>query len=133
MFYRKILEYSLFRSDSEMTYLTVNGGIDRQTGLGSALMGGAYKFDNTQASVDAYVSGPVELFGRRHELLFGGNAQRTTTEQYTGPLTPALRVPVNVFDWDPHSVPEPGVGPYTSPGETRARQQGVYGLSLIHI
>ncbi|WZB76416.1 hypothetical protein WJ972_12330 [Achromobacter insuavis] len=28
-------------------------------------MGGAYKFDNTQASVDAYVSGPVQLFGRR--------------------------------------------------------------------
>ena len=38
------------RSDSEMTYLTVNGGIDRQTGLGSALMGGAYKFDNTPVS-----------------------------------------------------------------------------------
>ncbi|MCH1996294.1 TonB-dependent siderophore receptor, partial [Achromobacter xylosoxidans] len=120
-------------ADSNLKYAGAYGAIDRQTGLGSALMGGAYKFDNTQASVDAYVSGPVQLFGRRHELLLGGNAQRTTTEQYTGQLLPALRVPVNVFDWDPRSVPEPGVGPYTSPGETRARQQGVYGMGRFSL
>jgi len=120
-------------ADSNLKYAGAYGAIDRQTGLGAALMGGAYKFDNTQASVDAYVSGPVQLFGRRHELLLGGNAQRTTTEQYTGQLLPALRVPVNVFDWDPRSVPEPGVGPYTSPGETRARQQGVYGMGRFSL
>ena len=96
-------------------------------------MGGAYKFDNTQASVDAYVSGPIQLFGRRHELLLGGNAQRTTSEQYTGMFTPALNVPVNVFDRDPHGVPEPGVGPYTSPGETRLKQQGVYGMGRFSL
>ncbi|WP_026384590.1 TonB-dependent siderophore receptor [Achromobacter xylosoxidans] len=120
-------------ADSNLKYAGAYGAIDRQTGQGAALMGGAYKFDNTQASVDAYVSGPVQLFGRRHELLLGGNAQRTTTEQYTGQLLPALRVPVNVFDWDPRSVPEPGVGPYTSPGETRARQQGVYGMGRFSL
>ncbi|WYX63322.1 TonB-dependent siderophore receptor [Achromobacter xylosoxidans] len=120
-------------ADSNLKYAGAYGAIDRQTRLGSALMGGAYKFDNTQPSVDAYVSGPVQLFGRRHELLLGGNAQRTTTEQYTGQLLPALRVPVNVFDWDPRSVPEPGVGPYTSPGETRARQQGVYGMGRFSL
>lgn len=120
-------------ADSNLKYAGAYGAIDRQTGLGSRLMGGAYKFDNTQASVDAYVSGPVQLFGRRHELLLGGNAQRTTTEQYTGMLTPTLNVPVNVFDWDPHSVPEPGVGPYTSPGETRLKQQGVYGMGRFSL
>ncbi|WP_277399953.1 TonB-dependent siderophore receptor [Achromobacter xylosoxidans] len=120
-------------ADSNLKYAGAYGAIDRQTGLGAALTGGAYKFDNTQASVDAYVSGPVQLFGRRHELLLGGNAQRTTTEQYSGQLLPALRVPVNVFDWDPRSVPEPGVGPYTSPGETRARQQGVYGMGRFSL
>ena len=127
------LSANYLTADSNLKYAGAYGAIDRQTGLGSALMGGAYKFDNTQASVDAYVSGPVQLFGRRHELLLGGNAQRTTTEQYTGQLTPALRVPVNVFDWDPRSVPEPGVGPYTSPGETRARQQGVYGMGRFSL
>ncbi|MCZ8437485.1 TonB-dependent siderophore receptor [Achromobacter xylosoxidans] len=120
-------------ADSNLKYAGAYGAIDRQTGQGAALMGGAYKFDNTQATVDAYVSGLVQLFGRRHELLLGGNAQRTTTEQYTGQLLPALRVPVNVFDWDPRSVPEPGVGPYTSPGETRARQQGVYGMGRFSL
>ena len=30
-------------------------------------------------------------------------------------------------------MPEPGVGPYTSPGETRARQQGVYGMGRFSL
>ena len=81
-------------------------------------MGGAYKFDDTQASLDAYVSGPVELFGRRHELLLGGNMQRSTSEQRSAMLTPALNVPVDVFNWDPRGVPEPGTGPYVSSGQT---------------
>ncbi|QVQ28502.1 TonB-dependent siderophore receptor [Achromobacter deleyi] len=120
-------------ADSNLKYAGAYGAIDRQTGLGSRLMGAAYKFDNTQTSVDAYVSGPVQWFGRRHELLLGGNAQRTTSEQYTAMLTPALNVPVNVFDWDPQGVPEPGVGPYTSPGETRLKQQGVYGMGRFSL
>lgn len=120
-------------ADSNLKYAGAYGAIDRQTGLGSSLMGAAYKFENTQASVDAYVGGPVQLFGRRHELLLGGNAQRTTSEQYSADLTPYPNVPVNVFDWDPHSVPEPGVGPYTSPGETRLKQQGVYGMGRFSL
>ncbi|WP_372341646.1 TonB-dependent siderophore receptor [Achromobacter insolitus] len=120
-------------ADSNLKYAGAYGAIDRQTGLGSSLMGAAYKFDNTQASVDAYVGGPVELFGRRHELLLGGNAQRTTSEQRSANLTPYPNVPVNVFDWDPHSVPEPGVGPYTSPGETRLKQQGIYGMGRFSL
>ncbi len=120
-------------ADSNLKYAGAYGAIDRQTGSGSSLMGAAYKFENTQANVDAYVGGPVQLFGRRHELLLGGNAQRTTTEQYSADLTPYPRVPVNVFDWDPHSVPEPGVGPYTSPGLTRLKQQGVYGMGRFSL
>ncbi|MDF8361959.1 TonB-dependent siderophore receptor [Achromobacter anxifer] len=120
-------------ADSNLKYAGAYGAIDRQTGLGSSLMGAAYKFENTQANVDAYVGGPVQLFGRRHELLLGGNAQRTTSEQYSADLTPYPRVPVNVFDWDPHSVPEPGVGPYSSPGLTRLKQQGVYGMGRFSL
>ncbi|CAB3905463.1 Fe(3+)-pyochelin receptor [Achromobacter anxifer] len=120
-------------ADSNLKYAGAYGAIDRQTGLGSSLMGAAYKFENTQANVDAYVGGPVQLFGRRNELLLGGNAQRTTSEQYSADLTPYPRVPVNVFDWDPHSVPEPGVGPYSSPGLTRLKQQGVYGMGRFSL
>jgi len=121
------------RADSNLKYAGAYGAIDRETGLGSRLMGGAYKFDNTQTSVDAYLSGPFTLLGRRHELVAGGNAQRIATEQYSAALTPALNVPVNVFDWDPHGVPEPGTGPYVSPGETRLKQQGVYAMGRFSL
>lgn len=116
-------------SDSFIKYLTANGGIDRQTGLGSKLTGGATKFDNNQISADAYVSGPVDLFGQSHELLFGGNMMYTTSEQYNANLiTPMSAIPVNVFNWHPRNVPDYSVGSYTSPGATRIRQQGIYGM-----
>ena len=118
---------------SNLKYAGAYGGIDRQTGQGSRLMGGAYKFDDTQASLDAYVSGPVELFGRRHELLLGGNMQRSTSEQRSAMLTPALNVPVDVFNWDPRGVPEPGTGPYVSSGQTVLKQQGVYGMGRFSL
>lgn len=118
---------------SNLKYAGAYGGIDRHTGQGSRLMGGAYKFDDTQASLDAYVSGPVELFGRRHELLLGGNMQRSTSEQRSAMLTPALNVPVDVFSWDPRGVPEPGTGPYVSSGQTVLKQQGVYGMGRFSL
>ena len=36
--------------------------------------------------------------------------QRSTSEQRSAMLTPALSVPVDVFNWDPRGVPEPGTG-----------------------
>jgi len=122
-----------YTAHSDMKYAGAYGAIDRATGTGSRLMGAAYKFDNSQVNLDAYASGPFELLGRRHELMIGASAARGTSEQRSAALTPALNVPVDVFDWDPHSVPEPGVGPYSSPGKTLLKQQGIYGLTRISL
>ncbi|OZI75079.1 TonB-dependent siderophore receptor [Bordetella genomosp. 12] len=131
--WRGKVSLNYLKADSNLKYAGAYGAINRQSGLGSRLMGGAYKFDNSQTSVDAYLSGPLELFGRKHELVVGGNVQRVTTEQYTASFTPALNVPVDVFDWDPHSVPEPATGPYRSPGQTRIKQQGIYAMSRFSV
>ncbi|AMD47538.1 amino acid ABC transporter substrate-binding protein [Bordetella holmesii F627] len=131
--WRGKVSLNYLRSDSHLKYAGAYGAIDRKTGLGSRLMGGAYKFDNSQTSVDAYLSGPLTLFGREHEVVLGGNVQRVTTEQYTAAFSPALNVPVNVFDWDPHSVAEPATGTYRSPGETRVKQQGVYAMGRFSL
>ena len=41
----------------------------------------------------------------------GGNMQRSTSEQRSAMLTPALNVPVDVFNWDPRGVPGAGYRP----------------------
>lgn len=112
--------------DADLKYAAANGAVDRATGLGPRLTGAAYRFDNDQSSLDAFASGPFSLLGRQHELLLGANFQRTETEQFSANFVPTLNVPVNVFDWDPHSVPEPATGPFASRGPTRTNQSGAY-------
>ncbi|BEG74665.1 TonB-dependent siderophore receptor [Achromobacter xylosoxidans] len=121
-------------AETFMKYLTANGGIDRQTGLGSKLAGGASRFDNSQTSLDAYLGGPVTLFGRRHELLFGGNFVQTRTEDYDAKvISSVLHMPVNVFDWHPRDIPDYDIGPYTSRGPTKRRQEGVYAMGRFSL
>ncbi|MGE7955563.1 TonB-dependent siderophore receptor [Pseudomonas sp. NPDC089530] len=119
--------------DSELRYAGAFGAIDPLTGDGARLMSGAYKFESTQKSLDASVNGPFSLFGRSHELLLGSNYSQGETEQRTASFTTPLNVPVNVYRWDPHSVPKPGIGPYTSPGSTTITSKGVYALTRFKL
>jgi outer membrane receptor for ferric coprogen and ferric-rhodotorulic acid len=41
-------------------------------------------YDNRNTSVALEVQGPFELFGRTHELRFGADSYRTTTDSYSG-------------------------------------------------
>lgn len=120
-------------ADSNLLYAGSFGAIDPVTGDGGRLMGAAYKFDSTQKSLDASVNGPFSLFGRSHELLLGSNYSQGKTEQHTAPFTTPLNVPVNVYRWDPHSVPKPGIGTYTSPGSTTTTSKGVYALTRFKL
>ena len=120
-------------ADSSLRYAGAYGAIDPVTGDGGHLMGAAYKFESTQKSVDASVNGPFSLFGRSHELLLGSNYSQGETEQRTADFTTPLNVPVNVYRWDPHSVPKPGIGAYTSPGSTTTTSKGVYALTRFKL
>ncbi len=120
-------------ADSSLRYAGAYGAIDPVTGDGGRLMGAAYKFESTQKSVDASVNGPFSLFGRSHELLLGSNYSQGETEQRTADFTTPLNVPVNVYRWDPHSVPKPGIGAYTSPGSTTTTSKGVYALTRFKL
>lgn len=120
-------------ADSRLRYAGAYGAIDPLTGDGGQLMGAAYKFESTQKSVDASLTGPFTLFGRRHELLVGSNYSQGETEQHTANFTTPVSTPVNVYRWDPHSVPKPGIGAYSSPGSTTTTSKGVYALTRFKL
>ncbi len=120
-------------ADSRLRYAGSFGAIDPQTGDGGQLMGAAYKFKSIQRSLDANLNGPVRLFGLTHELLGGVTYAQGETRQETARFLNLPNTPVNVYRWDPHGVPRPQIGQYTSPGTTTTTQKGLYALGRIKL
>lgn len=120
-------------SDSKLRYGGSYGAIDPNTGDGGRLMAAAYKFKSNQRSLDAHLTGPVTWLGRTHELLVGTSYSRSETEQYSANSLVPLNVPINVYRWDPHSVPKPEFGPYSSPGSTNTTQTGLYAMGRFKL
>lgn len=120
-------------ADSRLRYAGSFGAIDPQTGEGGQLMGAAYKFKSIQRSLDANLNGPVRLFGLTHELLGGVTYAQGETRQDTARFLNLPNTPVNVYRWDPHGVPRPQIGQYTSPGTTTTTQKGLYALGRIKL
>ncbi|HEJ1159218.1 TPA: Fe(3+)-pyochelin receptor FptA [Pseudomonas aeruginosa] len=120
-------------ADSRLRYAGSFGAIDPQTGDGGQLMGAAYKFKSIQRSLDANLNGPVRLFGLTHELLGGVTYAQGETRQDTARFLNLPNTPVKVYRWDPHGVPRPQIGQYTSPGTTTTTQKGLYALGRIKL
>ncbi|MBG4526155.1 Fe(3+)-pyochelin receptor FptA [Pseudomonas aeruginosa] len=120
-------------ADSRLRYAGSFGAIDPQTGDGGQLTGAAYKFKSIQRSLDANLNGPVRLFGLTHELLGGVTYAQGETRQDTARFLNLPNTPVNVYRWDPHGVPRPQIGQYTSPGPTTTTQKGLYALGRIKL
>ncbi|MGU2193263.1 Fe(3+)-pyochelin receptor FptA [Pseudomonas aeruginosa] len=120
-------------ADSRLRYAGSFGAIDPQTGDGGQLMGAAYKFKSIQSSLDANLNGPVRLFGLTHELLGGVTYAQGETRQDTARFLNLPNTLVNVYRWDPHGVPRPQIGQYTSPGTTTTTQKGLYALGRIKL
>lgn len=119
--------------DADMKYAGSFGAIDPVTGDGGRLNGAAYKFRSYNRSLDLNMQGPVELFGRTHELLFGLSYANATNDQRQAALLSGNGVPVNAYRWDPSSIPEPGVGPYQLNNETDTTQKGIYALGRFKL
>ncbi len=120
-------------ADSRLRYAGSFGAIDPRTGDGGQLTGAAYKFKSIQRSLDANLNGPVRLFGLTHELLGGVTYAQGETRQDTARFLNLPNTPVNVYRWDPHGVPRPQIGQYTSPGTTTTTQKGLYALGRIKL
>ncbi|MGG2725545.1 Fe(3+)-pyochelin receptor FptA [Pseudomonas aeruginosa] len=120
-------------ADSRLRYAGSFGAIDPQTGDGGQLTGAAYKFKSIQRGLDANLNGPVRLFGLTHELLGGVTYAQGETRQDTARFLNLPNTPVNVYRWDPHGVPRPQIGQYTSPGTTTTTQKGLYALGRIKL
>lgn len=62
---------------------------DRETGLGLIGSSGLYPSEYKQDLYDLYASGPVSLFGRKHDVAFGVSTGRSSGHEYEGLTDPA--------------------------------------------
>jgi len=115
--------------DNRGTY--TYGTLNSATGDGLGLYWNQLERRFTSDSVDLYASGPVELFGRRHELVFGANGmdQRDRTRGLYG------NAPINVYRYDPASIPRPSgnLAAVAWPDYNETRQHGVYAAARLDL
>ncbi|AXE62786.1 hypothetical protein BBF93_00090 [Hyphomonas sp. CACIAM 19H1] len=79
-------------------------------------------------ALDAYVSGPVSLFGQTHHLTFGWGAQLYEWNQ-TGIATTQFP---NVSIFNPNVIPQPALN-YTSGSAGETKQTGAYAQARISV
>lgn len=79
---------------------------------------------------DAYVSGPVSIFGRKHEFAFGANGSKMEDRNR---LAGTVETPFNVYTSDPAGFPRitGTFAPWGNFSETR--QHGVYGVARLNL
>ncbi len=123
--------------DSKLLY--IDGYFDKTTGIGIGpyagydLLGGtgyntARRKEN---AVDAYVSGPYELFGRQHELMAGVTYIRQNN-RYIGTYTNLTSADVGDFnDWG--NYPEPDWSPQTLSQDNTIHQKSAYMATRISL
>jgi outer membrane receptor for ferric coprogen and ferric-rhodotorulic acid len=110
----------------------LNGGVIPGGTAGSIYTGVQWTSESDRTNFDVNASGPITLFGRKHELLFGANSLSNRLNSKQSAIFAAVPIP-DVFNFDPHGVPEPVAGPYTDGSRTDTSQHGVYASGRFSI
>ncbi|WP_165188573.1 TonB-dependent siderophore receptor [Caulobacter soli] len=107
--------YKRFNENAKLLYAYDNP--DPATGLGVKGMSGIYPSKYESYILDAYASGPFQLFGRTHQLVIGGQTSRSTGKEWENFSEETIIYPA-VQDWGSAQPGEP-----TYPGAYQASDQ----------
>ncbi|MFD1787053.1 TonB-dependent siderophore receptor [Sphingomonas floccifaciens] len=115
--------------DEELFY--VYGAPDRTTGLGLFSYVGAFNGPTRELTTDAYLSGPLTVFGRKHDVVFGVNRGVSLLKQYSSyPAGTGISLSGNTaFEGQ---FPKPSFGPFTLSADTKNVRESVYGLIRLN-
>lgn len=118
------------RGDSQLLYLY--GYPDATTGTGLFPFAGAYLTRTKQDDINLQVSGPFQLFGRKHEAAFGymySKADFTSDRRPEGTMADTG----NYNNWNGAAYPEPTWGAATFYQQSVTKQDAVYGVARFSI
>jgi outer membrane receptor for ferric coprogen and ferric-rhodotorulic acid len=103
----------------------------RDTDLGITQSVYQASYDEDQLGADAFLSGPLTLFGRKHDLTFGASRRetKTRTQNYSG--GGVLPGTIDIFNFDPSAQAKPNFQP-TTVSANIISQDGVYASARIN-
>lgn len=128
------LNASQANETSKLKYAYVRGAMDRETGAGPRLYGGANQYRNRQSGLDLMLSGAFQAWGQRHEVVFGGNWYQRNARAYNAYALPGIAgQPVDIFHYDLDDYPEPADPAWSGRSEVRTQQSGVYGMARLKL
>lgn len=119
--------------DSKLLYMTgypdQTTGIFNSNGYGYA---GWYKGLRTQTAVDAYATGPFEMFGRQHQLVAGVDYSRQRNRYL---YSTSILSPAEIGDWNSWSgdVAEPDWPAWALSSEDTIRQKAGYAAARFSL
>ena len=85
---------------------------------------GGFRYENDQSSYDVYADGPFKLLGREHELVVGASHRREHFQGHGQTVYSAFGI--DIYDWDPSSVPKPDINWGGWQQKTETEQTGTY-------
>lgn len=108
------------------------GALSQDSGNQSSLFARKYVGDTTSDSLDAYATGPFELFGREHELVLGQSVAISTWKNKAyNALFASGTNSADFYTWD-GDIPEPAWVKYRDFDQT-TRQTGSYLTSRFSV
>jgi len=107
--------------DNEGAFLM--GAADLATGEGMSSRSVLLQREFASNAFDIYLNGPVQLFNREHELVFGANTVNQTQRSRGLYET----IPANLYTYDPATRPYPSVTQFDPwPRKEKTTQEGIY-------
>lgn len=92
-----------------------------------------FRYDDTQTSLDGYLTGPFQLLGRQHDLIIGGNWRKDDFD-YHGGRDASYRYIVDMNNLDAFDPPRPtGLNVNQWQYNRTQEQQGVYVASRFSL
>ncbi len=118
------------RTDVDNVPSNLGGTLNVGTGAGLRIFSALQQRETDANVFDAYLTGPLEMFGRTHELAFGASASKLN---YRNRMTDYVRNDININNFDRTSVTRPvGEFPDWTTGDT-TQQQAMYGVARLNL
>jgi len=121
-----------FEEDAKLIY--AGGNPDPDTGLDVVAYVGKYPAKLKQDFFEVSVTGPVELFGREHQLVFGASTAKSHSTRHENFLSAYYPAYPAVGDWGSQQLAEPPAADYDGDYEAenmRDRLNRVYGAAHL--
>lgn len=108
----------------------VYGNEDRTTGLGLFSYPVVYDFETEDNIVDVYANGPIELAGRKHELVVGASWSKSSMKEFS---RAGSTIGQAIISFDAlGSFPLPTLGPETKDSDYGSKTTNIYTAAKLN-